>query len=121
MTTPHHCHAHDCQRVILPRLFMCRKHWFSLPVKLRDAVQSEYRRGQEIDKRPTARYMAVQQYAVCRTAFKKFDEAASLVCAEYLTRAIMWQRRAIEAGDGDPLKGLIPEEKKKDQAQGELF
>jgi hypothetical protein len=37
----------------------CREHWFKLPKSLRDQVWKEYRPGQEIDKRPSMRYLAV--------------------------------------------------------------
>jgi hypothetical protein len=37
----------------------CREHWFKLPKTLRDSIWQEYRPGQEIDKKPSARYIAV--------------------------------------------------------------
>ena len=39
-----------------------------VPKQLREAVWSEYRPGQEIDKRPSAEYMAVQRAAVLAVA-----------------------------------------------------
>lgn len=89
-------------------MFMCKPHWFSLPQPLRDAIWAEYRPGQERDKMPSARYMAVQQLAISRTAFKPNDEAAALSAARYLERALRFQQQAIDAGDGDPLDGLLP-------------
>lgn len=42
----HLCHATGCEIQIPPVMFMCRKHWFSLPKKLRDQVWATYRQGQ---------------------------------------------------------------------------
>lgn len=36
----------------------CREHWYKLPKVLRDQIWKEYRPDQEIDKRPSARYIA---------------------------------------------------------------
>lgn len=63
-TQTHTCHAHACTRAVPPRMFMCRAHWFSLRKPIRDAIWNEYRSGQEIDKRPSLRYLAVQQRAI---------------------------------------------------------
>lgn len=104
----HTCHAHGCDRRVPPSMFACRPHWFALPRPVRDAVWREYRPGQEDDKRPSPRYMAVQRLAVMHTAFKPNDEAAAHVCAQYLYEAMVWQSKAIAAGFGDPLEGLIP-------------
>jgi hypothetical protein len=86
---------------------MCRSHWYKLRLQLRDAVWAEYRPGQEDDKRPSPRYMAVQQLAVSELAFKPRDEAAALVAAGYLASAEKWRRVAITRGLGDPLAGLV--------------
>lgn len=104
----HTCHAHGCDRLVPPAMWGCRTHWFALPKKIRDAVYREYRPGQEDDKQPSLRYMAVQRLAVMHTAFKPFDEMAARVCAEYLFEALQWQKHAIAAGWGDPLAGLVP-------------
>ena len=42
----HHCHATDCTIEIPPEMFMCRKHWFSLPRILRIKIWQTYRPGQ---------------------------------------------------------------------------
>lgn len=86
----------------------CRTHWYALPRKIRDAVYREYRPGQENDKQPSPRYMAVQRLAVAHTAFRPFDEAAAYVAAQYIIEALAWRERAIQAGQGDPLEGLLP-------------
>jgi hypothetical protein len=60
MTGEHHlCHAWGCQVAVPPKMFMCRRHWFALPKRMRDAIWAEYRLGQEIRKDPTAAYLAV--------------------------------------------------------------
>lgn len=41
----------------------CRPHWYTLPVALRDRIWSAYRPGQEIDKNPSKRYIAVAREA----------------------------------------------------------
>lgn len=105
----HTCHAHGCERTVPPRMWGCRAHWFGLPKKIRDAIWREYRPGQENDKKPSWRYMAVQQLAVAHTAFKPNDEAAALAAAEYLRNAQAFRFKAISAGQGDPLAGLLPE------------
>lgn len=58
----HECHAHGCAVAVPPSMVMCRPHWWSVRKALRDAIWREYRRGQERDKRPSARYMAVQRW-----------------------------------------------------------
>lgn len=107
----HTCHAHGCNRPVPPSMWGCRTHWFSLPKAVRDAVWREYRSGQEVDKRPSPRYLAVQRIAVMHTAFKPNDEGAARICAEYLREAIEFQQKSIALGLGDPLVGLVPRSK----------
>jgi hypothetical protein len=87
----------------------CRAHWFALPKNIRDAVYREYRPGQEDDKQPSLRYMAVQRLAVAHTAWKPDDEAAKRAGAQYTRESLAWRQKAIEAGQGDPLEGLLPD------------
>lgn len=37
----------------------CSKHWFTLPLRLRNAIWRAYRPGQEDDKRPSGEYLAI--------------------------------------------------------------
>jgi hypothetical protein len=104
----HTCHARGCTTPVPPRMFMCRTHWYKVRKPLRDAIWAEYRPGQERDKMPSARYMAVQRRAVGEVAFKPHDEQAARDAAPYLIEAENWRRRAIEAGQGDPLEGIAP-------------
>jgi hypothetical protein len=73
---------------------------------MRDAVWREYRRGQEVDKRPSVRYLAVQQRAIGEVVFRANDERAAREAAPYLIKSEYYRSRAISAGDGDPLEWL---------------
>ncbi len=53
----HLCHAVGCEVPVQPRLAMCRKHWFMVPLGLRRAVWSEYVPGQEVRKDPSRAYL----------------------------------------------------------------
>lgn len=106
----HVCHAHDCTRRVPPSMFACKPHWFALPAKIRAAIWREYDEGQETRKDPSLRYMAVQRLAVAHTAFKPHDEDAAYVAAQCMVEAMAWRQKAIDAGMGDPLAGLVPEQ-----------
>ena len=54
----HHCHWPGCPRVVPPKMWGCREHWFRLPKPLRDRIWATYVPGQEITKTPTAAYLA---------------------------------------------------------------
>jgi hypothetical protein len=54
----HHCHWPGCQRVVPPKLWGCREHWFRLPAHLRKRIWATYRPGQEKTKDPSAEYIA---------------------------------------------------------------
>ena len=86
-------------------MFMCRQHWYSLRRPLRDAVWREYRPGQEVDKEPSSRYMAVQRRAVAEVAANT-PELDRAIAIDYLRRSEQWRRRAVRDGMGDPLAGL---------------
>lgn len=55
----HKCHWPDCQKDVPPKMFMCLAHWRRVPRVLQLKIWSTYRAGQEIDKRPSAEYLAV--------------------------------------------------------------
>lgn len=103
----HHCHAHGCNKKVPPAMFACKSHWYALRKPMRDAIWREYRNGQEIDKKPSYRYMAVQRLAVAELAFKPHDEEAARIAAGYLAEAERWRFAAIYDGQGDPLAGLM--------------
>lgn len=106
----HTCHAPGCNRLIPPKMFICRGHWFALPNRMRDAIWREYREGQEIDKRPSVRYLAVQQLACAHLVFRPNDEKAVLKALPYIGSALEYAKEAVAEGLGDPLEGLIPKE-----------
>lgn len=104
----HTCHAHACERRVPAAMFMCRVHWFLLRKPIRDAIWREYRPGQESDKKPSPRYMAVQRRAVGEVAFRPNDEEAAKIAAPYLIESELWRTRCISLGLGDPLAGMAP-------------
>lgn len=59
----HTCHWPDCTREVPPKMWGCPQHWFQLPKPIRDAIWRAYRPGQEIDKRPSDRYIAAAKLA----------------------------------------------------------
>ena len=103
----HTCHAPGCNRQVPPRMFACRAHWFALPKKTQDAIWREYRNGQEIDKKPSLRYLAVQRLACAQLVFKPDNEKAALAALAYGAEAFGFAKQAIDAGFGDPLEGLV--------------
>lgn len=60
----HTCHAAGCDVPVSPSLLMCPAHWRLVPRALQQAVWAAYRRGQEIDKRPSPEYLAAAQAAI---------------------------------------------------------
>lgn len=108
MAEPHLCHAHDCPRRVPPSLLFCRDHWYRTRVVIQRAIWREYRRGQEVDKRPSFRYLAVQQRAIAELVYHPRDPGAVRLAAPYLARSEEWRQRAIEAGQGDPMAGISP-------------
>ena len=60
----HKCHAVNCDIEIKPKLFMCRKHWFSLPLETRIAIWDNYQRGQEVTKTPSKSYLEITKAAI---------------------------------------------------------
>jgi hypothetical protein len=106
----HTCHAPGCKRLVPPKMFACKAHWFALPKKIRDAIWREYRPGQENDKNPSLRYMAVQRLACAHLAFKPHDEVAAAQSLELMFEAVRYGRASVDEGFGDPLEGLVPRE-----------
>lgn len=88
-------------------MFMCKPHWASLPPKYQRAIWREYKPGQERSKDPSLRYLAVQQMAIGVQAFRPNDESATEITANYIFRAMIFAAKAIEAGEGNPLDGLL--------------
>lgn len=63
MSTKHLCHWPSCRVTVPPRLWGCRAHWYALPAAIRRDILRAYRPGQEIDKNPSAEYMAAARAA----------------------------------------------------------
>ena len=60
----HHCHAAGCETPVAPSLFMCKRHWYMLPMLMRSAIWKHYRPGQENDKSITKEYSEAAQRAI---------------------------------------------------------
>ncbi len=60
----HTCHATGCKTRVPPEMFMCKKHWFSLPKPMRDAIWRTYRPGQCDDWNITHEYAEAARDAV---------------------------------------------------------
>ena len=52
----HHCHATACRVEVPPEMFMCKRHWFSLPRSMRNRIWSTYRVGPCDDMNPSDAY-----------------------------------------------------------------
>ena len=90
----HTCHAAGCARVCPPRFLMCPFHWRMVPARTQSLVWQHYRPGQEIDKRPTLEYLAVQQTAVGEVAAK---EGLTLEADQAFRNASRFRQLAKEA------------------------
>lgn len=53
----HTCHWPGCDKIVPPRMYACQYHWWALPAKIRAQIWATYRDGQEIDKKPSKRYL----------------------------------------------------------------
>jgi hypothetical protein len=89
-------------------MVMCPADWRALRKPVQDAIWREYRPGQERDKQPSSRYLAVSFLAIAERAFKPHDEAAARTVAHYIGLAQEMREQAIADGAGDPLAGLVP-------------
>lgn len=103
---PHECHAPGCGKQVPPKMFACREHWYKLRRPMREAIWREYRPGQESDKNPSLRYLAVQTLARAWLAFKPNDEEAAHLTANLIIAAKSFRTQAIEAGVGDPFQEI---------------
>lgn len=70
ITANHHCHwPGGCHDITAAAQYCCTRHWYKIPLRFRNKIWAAYRKGQEIDKSPTSRYMQV-----VREIKKWFDE-----------------------------------------------
>lgn len=96
----HTCHAHDCEVDVPPAMFMCKPHWYSLCKPTRDAIWREYRPRQEVTKRPSLRYLAVQRFAVGEALARAGGSVKT--ASRYFEEGQTFRQRCIEGGLGDP-------------------
>ena len=59
----HTCHWPTCTVEVPPRMWGCKRHWMMLPADIRKEIWRTYRKGQEIDKRPSMAYIAAADKA----------------------------------------------------------
>lgn len=67
----HHCHAVGCRVSVPPWKLMCPPHWRQVPGALQRRVWDTYRRGQEIDKRPSPEWLAAATEAIAAVAARE--------------------------------------------------
>lgn len=67
----HACHAERCTVAVPPTMFMCRRHWYMVPARLRAMVWATYVPGQEVRKDPTMEYLEVARAAIAAVAAKE--------------------------------------------------
>lgn len=72
---PHHCHATGCEVKTKPEMFMCRRHWFMLPKRMRDRIWRAYRPGQCDDWQISHEYAEAAREAVRFIANREGVEA----------------------------------------------
>jgi hypothetical protein len=62
-TRDHPCHWPLCSRQVPPAKFMCREHWYRLPVRIRNKIWAAYRAGQEENMNVSQAYIAAAREA----------------------------------------------------------
>lgn len=56
-TRNHECHWTGCTTQVPPALWGCKKHWYRLPMDLRNKIWATYRPGQEKSLDPSSEYL----------------------------------------------------------------
>lgn len=67
----HTCHATGCNVEVPPEMFMCKRHWFSLPKPMRTKVWATYRPSQCDDWQISHEYANAAREAVRYIAEKE--------------------------------------------------
>lgn len=62
-TRNHECHWPTCKKQVPPAMWGCRRHWFMLPARIRNAIWRAYRPGQEESLDPSPAYIAAAEAA----------------------------------------------------------
>lgn len=77
----HHCHARNCKLKVPPEMLMCKRHWFMVPMPIRNRVWKHYRKGQCDDMRPSEEWLEAANDAIAAVykaerarAIRKRDE-----------------------------------------------
>lgn len=83
----HSCHATACRVGVPPEMFMCKRHWFSVPKRLRDEIWRTYRDGQCDDMSPSVDYCRAAKAAVIAIAEKEGHKPDTAIYDLYLTAA----------------------------------
>lgn len=73
MSEPHLCHAEGCKEAVPRRIFMCRKHWYMVPIDLRGRLLGAYQPGQEKLQEvwPSNEYIEIAMQCVDEVARKE--------------------------------------------------
>ena len=61
--TQHTCHWPGCDQRVPPAMWGCRRHWYQLPLRIRNRIWATYVPGQEITKTPSLAYIAAAKEA----------------------------------------------------------
>lgn len=67
----HVCHARGCPVHVQPEMLMCKRHWFMVPKRIRDAVWATYRPGQCDDMSPSREWHVAADAAIGFVAMKE--------------------------------------------------
>lgn len=59
----HKCHWPGCGEEVHPRLWGCKRHWYTLPPEIRRRILLTYKPGQEVNKDPSPEYMEAAKQA----------------------------------------------------------
>ncbi len=62
-TRPHTCHWPGCEKQVKPAMWGCKKHWFMLPLSLRNKIWETFQPGQEETMSPSEEYLQVANEA----------------------------------------------------------
>ena len=55
----HNCHWPGCDKQVPPAKWGCIKHWYMLPISLRNKIWATYKIGQEETRTPSREYVYV--------------------------------------------------------------
>lgn len=58
-TRLHHCHWPGCDQQVPPAKWGCMRHWYMLPMYLRNKIWAAYKPGQEDTQSPSRKYVEV--------------------------------------------------------------